>query len=206
MNIITESNKEEIVIKNSRFISFAYYVETEEEIKSILDKLSKEYKDYTHLVYAYRLVNKEKAVDDGEPGGTAGLPIMEVIKKNDLINILIVSIRYFGGIKLGAGGLIRAYSKSAREVLNNIKLEKYIKYNYYRLISSYDNLKLLNTLSSDFDIIRKDFNEEIIYDIKIEDDKDNILDIFKDCSIEVKKLWKNHNFYYFNWFLFPFIL
>ena len=188
MYIITESNKEEIIIKNSRFISFAYYVETEDEIKSILDKLSKEYKDYTHLVYAYRLVNKEKAVDDGEPGGTAGLPIMEVIKKKDLINILIVSIRYFGGIKLGAGGLIRAYSKSAREVLNSIKIEKYIKYNYYRLSSNYDNLKLLNTLSSDFEVIRKDFNEEIVYDVKIADDKDNVLDIFNDSSIKVKKL------------------
>lgn len=188
MRIIKKNNNKEIIIKNSKFISFAYYVENEDDIKSITQKLSKEYKDYTHLVYGYRLLNKEKAVDDGEPSGTAGSPVLEVIKKNDLVNILIVVIRYFGGIKLGAGGLIRAYSKSAREVLNGIEMEEYIEYNYYSLSTNYDNLKLLNTLTSNLDVIRKDFSEEIVYDVKIEKNKDDVESVFKNSLIKVKKL------------------
>ena len=188
MKFINGFNKEEIIIKNSRFISFAYYVESIDDIKNIINKLSIEYKDYTHLVYAYKFGMHEKAIDDGEPGGTAGAPILEVIKKNDLTNILIVVIRYFGGIKLGAGGLIRAYSKSAREVLKDMEFLEYVEYVYYRVSACYDDLKLLNTLTNKYDVIKKDFNEEIVYDVKIEKEFDDVLSVFEGTNIKIKKL------------------
>ena len=188
MFTIDKNNENEIIIKNSKFIGLIYKVETETEITNILEELRKDYKDCTHLTYAYKLKDRQKYSDDGEPTGTAGAPIMEVINKNELINVLIVVIRYFGGIKLGAGGLIRAYSKCAREVLNKCNKEEYINYNYYILTTDYDHLKLLNNLTKDLDIEKKLFDEEIIYEIKVEKEKDNIKEIFNNTEIKIKEI------------------
>lgn len=188
MYIIKKEKINELIIKNSRFIGIIFPVTTEEEISKIIEDLNKKYKDYTHLVYAYKINNKQKATDDGEPTGTAGTPVLEVINKNNLNNVLIVVIRYFGGIKLGAGGLIRAYSKTAREVLKLTEKEIYIDYNYYKLITDYDNLKLLNTLTNNIEITKKDFSEKITYEIKIEKEKDNIEKIFNNTNIKFKKI------------------
>lgn len=185
---IKDNVSNELIIKNSKFIGLIYYVDNIEKIENILESLRNEHKDATHICFAYRLENKEKYSDDGEPTGTAGAPIMEVIKKNDITNVLGVVIRYFGGIKLGAGGLIRAYSKTIRETLNKTLLEPIIFYNYYELETNYDNLKLLNTLTSNLEITNKDFSVTIKYQVKIEKDKDNINDIFKNTNILVKKL------------------
>ncbi len=114
---------EEIVINKSRFISYCYELSNLNQVKTILDGLKKEHKKATHICYAY-VYNKtevaEKAYDDGEPNGTAGYPILNVIKKKGLTNTLVAVVRYFGGVKLGAGGLTRAYTKSASEVLKKI--------------------------------------------------------------------------------------
>lgn len=188
MFTINETNKNEIIIKNSKFIGIIFNVDTENQIKYILENLKKEYKDATHITYAYKLENKQKYSDDSEPTGTAGAPIMEVINKNDLINTLIVVIRYFGGIKLGAGGLIRAYSKAAREVLKLCHLEEYIKYNYYKLSTDYDNLKLLNTITNDLEIKEKYFDNNITYIVKIKEENDNLEKIIKNTSIQIEKI------------------
>lgn len=190
MFTINETNKNEIIIKNSKFIGIIYNIESEKEINSIIDNLKKEYKDYTHICYAYKLENKQKYNDDGEPTGTAGAPIMEVINKNDLINTLIVVIRYFGGIKLGAGGLIRAYSKCAREVLKKCILNEYINYNYYRLSTNYDNLKLLNNLTNDLEVTSKSFEENIIYYVKVKEENDDVINRFENTDINVEKFKK----------------
>ena len=110
----------EIIIKKSKFITKLYEIVDVDKVKTIIDELNKEYKKATHIVYAYSINGKEKAVDDGEPSHTAGLPILNVIHIKNLNNILIVVIRYFGGIKLGAGGLTRAYSKSASEIIKKL--------------------------------------------------------------------------------------
>ncbi|MDE5539119.1 MAG: YigZ family protein [Bacilli bacterium] len=104
-------------IKKSKFIGLFYEVHDISEIKEILDSLKKEHKKARHMPYAYKIGNVVKKTDDKEPSGTAGLPIFNVIERNNLDNTLIVVIRYFGGIKLGAGGLLRAYSNTAREVI-----------------------------------------------------------------------------------------
>lgn len=103
-------------IKKSKFIGLYYEVTNVEEIPSILNELKKEHKKARHIPYAYKIDNQVKKSDDKEPSGTAGLPILNIIEKNNLNNTLIVIIRYFGGIKLGAGGLIRAYANTAKEV------------------------------------------------------------------------------------------
>ncbi|MBE7076437.1 MAG: YigZ family protein [Clostridiales bacterium] len=112
---------EEIIINKSRFVAYRYSLESLEEVKNILDLLRKEHKKATHVCYAY-VYNKEqvseKCSDDGEPNGTAGYPILNVIKKKNISNTLVVVVRYFGGIKLGAGGLTRAYTKSCASVMD----------------------------------------------------------------------------------------
>ena len=111
----------EIEVKKSRFIAYAFELKNVDEVKADIEFLRKQHKKANHVCYAYVCnINgvSEKCSDDGEPSGTAGYPILNVIKKKNLSNILVAVVRYFGGIKLGAGGLTRAYTKAASEVLN----------------------------------------------------------------------------------------
>lgn len=108
--------EETIIIKKSRFIGYAMPVETEEEAARFIESIQKKHWDATHNCYAYQIGSHDeiqKSNDDGEPSGTAGKPILEVIKKEGLKNVAIVVTRYFGGIMLGAGGLVRAYGQTA---------------------------------------------------------------------------------------------
>lgn len=110
--------EKEIVIEKSRFIAYVTRAETEQEAQEFIQTIKKKHWNATHNCSAYLIGENDqiqKANDDGEPGGTAGVPILEVIKKKNLKDTVVVVTRYFGGIKLGAGGLIRAYSKSASE-------------------------------------------------------------------------------------------
>lgn len=110
----------EFEIKKSKFISLLYKLDDESMVNNIINELKNEHKKARHIVYVYKIGNTAKIYDDGEPKGTAGMPIFNVIEKNNLNNVLIVVIRYFGGIKLGAGGLFRAYSKSASEIIKKL--------------------------------------------------------------------------------------
>lgn len=114
--------KIEYCINKSRFIAYKKELTSLDEVKTFLQELKREHKKATHICYAYvykREVVSEKCSDDGEPGGTAGYPILNVIKKKNLTNVLVAVVRYFGGIKLGAGGLTRAYTKACAAVLND---------------------------------------------------------------------------------------
>ena len=118
----------ETVIKKSRFIAQVHPVRDEAEVGEILTAVKKEHYKATHVCSAYILYTvpeKKKASDDGEPSGTAGRPILDVIERKNLKNVLVLVIRYFGGIKLGASGLVRAYAGAASDVLANaIVIEK----------------------------------------------------------------------------------
>lgn len=109
----------EVVEKKSKFLGFLLSCQTENEIKDAVEFLKQEHKKATHICWAGRLKSPfyEKAVDDGEPSGTAGRPILNVLQKKEMQNVVIFVVRYFGGIKLGAGGLVRAYSKVAGELV-----------------------------------------------------------------------------------------
>lgn len=112
-----KSGCDEVIIDKSRFIGYAKPVVTEEEAIQFINEIKAKHKDATHNVPAYIIGDNneiQRCSDDGEPSGTAGLPVLEVIRKEELKNVVIVVTRYFGGIKLGAGGLVRAYTKAAR--------------------------------------------------------------------------------------------
>ncbi len=108
----------ELLEKKSRFLGYLFHCEKEEDVKNALIELKKEHKKATHICYAYSLKTPflEKAVDDGEPNGTAGRPILSVIQKKSAVNVCVFVVRYFGGIKLGAGGLVRAYTKTTAQL------------------------------------------------------------------------------------------
>lgn len=111
-------NVVEIIEKKSKFLGYLLECKSETEIKQALEFLKKEHKKATHVCYACRLKSPfyEKAVDDGEPSGTAGRPILSVLQKKDVSDVCVFIVRYFGGIKLGAGGLVRIYAKTTSEL------------------------------------------------------------------------------------------
>lgn len=131
---------EEIVIKKSRFIGYAKPVESEEEAVAFIDEIKRMHRTATHNCSAYVVGERDqfqKASDDGEPSGTAGKPILEVIKNKGLKNVVVVVTRYFGGIMLGAGGLVRAYTdgavagiEAAGEIVNVLHREVYVGVDY----------------------------------------------------------------------------
>ncbi|MCC5896200.1 MAG: YigZ family protein [Alkalibacterium sp.] len=120
---IKDNGSIEFVIKKSRFICSMKRTDTEEDAQQFIDSLKKEHMKANHNCSAYLIGENsriQRASDDGEPSGTAGVPILEVLKKNELENVTAVVTRYFGGVKLGAGGLIRAYGKAASEAIKEI--------------------------------------------------------------------------------------
>ncbi|HLR70131.1 MAG TPA: YigZ family protein [Pseudogracilibacillus sp.] len=120
---VKQTGSHEINIQKSRFIAHIKRAETEEEAIAFIDQIKKEHWNATHNCSAYLIGENDqiqKANDDGEPSGTAGVPMLEVLKKRKLKDTVVVVTRYFGGIKLGAGGLIRAYGKSTSEGLNHV--------------------------------------------------------------------------------------
>ena len=123
-----------IEIKKSRFLGFAFMVDSEEQAKAKVDELRVQYSDATHVCYAYVCGSVERFSDDGEPHGTAGMPILNLIKGHDFTNVLVVVVRYFGGTKLGAGGLVHAYLDCARAVLDEAGTEYYFRQAVYEVI------------------------------------------------------------------------
>ncbi|MCI8568520.1 MAG: YigZ family protein [Bacilli bacterium] len=166
MKTIKDNIKNELVIKNSKFITLLLKIDSS-NIKDILEKIKKEYPKATHYCYAYIYNEIKHSSDDNEPTGTAGLPMLNVLEHENLNKILCIVIRYFGGIKLGAGGLIRAYTKSVTEVLkeaNFLDLEKGYKIN---IEFSYNLEKQVNYLLKDYKIIDKKFDKTISYLVEI---------------------------------------
>ncbi len=148
-------------IKGSKFISYIYNVKNIDEIKEIIKEKEKLYSDATHITYAYNVNGIKKKSDDNEPSGTAGMPILNVIDKNYLTNVLIIVIRYFGGIKLGAGGLVRAYTKAATDVLNKVEKHELKERYQIEIKTNYKELDKVLYLLKDKEI-KKEFNEAII--------------------------------------------
>ena len=139
----------------SRFIALAYPVETEEEVKGIVAGLKKEYHDARHHCYAYRLGldgGRWRANDDGEPSGSAGRPILGQIDSAGLSDILVVVVRYFGGIKLGIPGLIRAYRTSTADAIANAKQVQKIAGVWYRIGFDYSQMQQVMTVVKDLDL------------------------------------------------------
>ena len=184
MKTIIMNKEETTIINKSKFICVLYKINNISDIDIYLDDIKNKYKGATHYCYAYILDSNKKCSDDKEPSGTAGLPILNVLEKNEMNNVICIVVRYFGGIKLGAGGLVRAYTNSVTNALeNNITdIKKGLK---LELTFNYDKVKLVDNLVKD-NIIEKSFNEGIKYIVLITyDDYNNIKDKLTDIDINI---------------------
>lgn len=171
-----KENKEFITeIQRSKFICRLIKLNSFDQIDEELSKIKKDWSGATHYCYAYLFENKKRCSDDGEPSGTAGMPILNVLENNDLNNILCVVVRYFGGIKLGAGGLVRAYTQSVTNTLELTELSEIKKGKKVEIIFPYNQDKKINYLLSNFTILEKHFDENIKYIFNIFNDDLNIL-------------------------------
>lgn len=160
---------DETEIKKSVFIAHIVPVSSVEEAEEALAALRKKYRDATHNCYAYRIGRErvlERSGDDGEPAGTAGHPMLHVLQAQELTDVLGVVTRYFGGIKLGAGGLTRAYSSSLAEALKKSAILRYVPHNRYSLTIPYPAVGGFENYIKDTDIIVKDrsFTDKVVID------------------------------------------
>lgn len=170
---IEKENSAEIVEKKSRFIANIYNVESKEEAEEKIKQIKKKYYDAKHHCFAFSIIEEngitQKSSDDGEPSGTAGTPILNIIKSNNLQNVVIIVTRYFGGILLGTGGLTRAYSEAAGKVVEQSELiqkepgmevELEIDYNDNEKFKYYCQKNNIN-------IIKIEYTENILYKIEL---------------------------------------
>lgn len=181
MYTIINNNKYVLEIKKSTFIALLYKVDSIEEVNEYLKQVRVEYKDARHYCYAYVINDKRKFSDDAEPGGTAGLPIIEVLNKHNLNYVLCIVVRYFGGIKLGAGGLVRAYTKAASNVIEESNIVELISGYEIKIIVDYDKQKDLENIIKNTEY-SKSFDEKVTYLIK--------------CDLETLDKIKNANVQY----------
>ena len=169
----------EFIEKKSRFISYVYPVQAESEVWEKLDMLRKKHYDSTHVVYAYKLKenNMQRFSDDGEPQGTAGVPVLDVINKTDITDVLVVVVRYFGGTLLGAGGLVRAYSKSASVGIDAAKVITMCECVNFEIICPYNMLGKIQYVLNENGAIKSDivYEENITLKYYIKEDELPIL-------------------------------
>lgn len=149
----------ELEINKSKFIGYSFYVTNLQEVNNKLDFVKNLHPKATHVCYAYKTLEHTKCFDDGEPASTAGAPILNCITKQNLFNVLVIVVRYFGGIKLGAGGLVRAYGKTASLVLLESEVANLQLFDVYNFKISYENYNKL--LESNVIVKNCKFNEKV---------------------------------------------
>ena len=169
---IKQNVSDELIEKKSRFIAQVIYIRSEEEASQKIDEIKRANRDARHNVFAYRLENGlEKYSDDGEPSGTAGVPILDILRGENLVNVLIVVTRYFGGILLGTGGLVRAYSGTAKLALSNaVKVEMKLC-SEYKITLEYDNYNslLYYCQKNDIKILSSNFLDKVELNVLVID-------------------------------------
>ena len=192
MKTIAKAVESEINVKKSQFICHLFPTKTKKESKEIILKVNEQYNDDTHNCTAYIVSDGEGFDDDGEPGGTAGKPMINVLRKNELHNVTAVVTRYFGGFKLGAGGLVRAYSKSVLEAINEAEILEVELYDVYKLIFEYSDIKLADgeVRNNNLEVIAKDYSDKVIYEVVSKDFRD-IEKIFEKYNGEISVEFKN---------------
>ena len=195
MKTIKKAVQSEISVKKSQFICSLFPTKTKKESKEIIQKLNEQYSDATHNCTAYIVSDGEGFDDDGEPGGTAGKPMINVLRKNELHNVTAVVTRYFGGIKLGAGGLVRAYSKSVMEAVGEAEIVEIEEYGVYKLIFEYSDIKTVDSevRNNQLTTIDKEYSDKVSYDVVSRDNR-NIEQIFEKYTGKIKVEYKNKQF------------
>ena len=192
---IRENVQTEIVVKKSKFICNLVKVENQKEAEDTIKKIKSKYYDARHNCVAYRIIEDgqviEKSSDDGEPSGTAGGPMLNILQKNNLCNVVVIVTRYFGGILLGTGGLVRAYSDSTIEAISIAeKIEKCIGLEA-EIVLDYNNLDTFKYYckKNNFFIKDYDYSEKIICKIQLEErNKERLIDDFETKKVNLIKL------------------
>lgn len=170
MKSILSETYNEIVISNSKFITLLYRVVDVNEVNKILKNVKQDYKKADHYCYAYIINDIKKCSDDGEPSGTAGIPILSTLEKKNYNLVLCVVVRYFGGTKLGSGGLIRAYRKSVNECLKeSVTVDLYPGY-LIDIVFNLDNHNNVVDIIEDCKILDRDYHEIITYKVIVDDE------------------------------------
>ena len=194
MKTISEKITNELIIKNSKFITIIYPITSIENIQGLIDETKLVYPKATHYCYAYIINDIKRSSDDKEPSGTAGTPMLNVLTKENYTNILVITVRYFGGIKLGAGGLVRAYSKSVKEAPNiatTIDLELGYR---VQITASYSKQKELDYLLKNALIIKKEYQEKIEYEVLISKDSIQLLNNYDQKILKEECIPKINNY------------
>lgn len=187
MNYILKNNLDcEYVINKSKFIVCIRLIINKDDIGFMINEIKDQYKNATHYCYAYIIDNYEKCSDDKEPSGTAGIPILNVLKRKNLSNILCVVVRYFGGIKLGAGGLVRAYSNTVNETIKTAEFVKKIDYKCMTISFEYSKIKDVEYILKDCLIESKDFSDYITFNVKLNTENcDDIIKQLENMNIKI---------------------
>lgn len=199
---IEKNTLSEFIEKKSKFIGNLFYVESLDEAEEIIKQTKKKYFDAKHNCIAYRVIENgqiiEKFSDDGEPSGTAGAPMLNILQKNNLVNVLIIVTRYFGGILLGTGGLVRAYQNSLLLAIEKSnKITKYLGYAFEVILdySDFENFKYY-CKNNRINIVDIDYKENIVCKIELEEvRKEKLLDDFETKNIKltnIKELYKKY--------------
>ena len=169
----------EIVEKKSKFIANIYFVKSVEEAENKIKEIKKEYHDARHNCSCYRVIEEgkivEKQSDDGEPSGTAGGPMLNILQKKDLVNVVVIVTRYFGGILLGTGGLVRAYSDATQKAIDSAEKSKIILGVEYEVKVDYSNLEKLKYYAriNNINIINIEFQNDILCTLQISNEKES---------------------------------
>ena len=195
MYTVLEKSTYELVEKKSKFIANLIYIEGKEEAESIIKEYKKRFHDARHNCYAYRVFDEneiyEKSSDDGEPSGTAGAPMLNLLQKNDLCNIIIIVTRYFGGILLGTGGLVRAYSGATVGAIDNCKKAKIEPGTEFQIELDYPNYQSLQYYCNKNNITIKnsEYNENITCILEMNNTiKDSFLEDVKNKSLNILEI------------------
>jgi len=189
---IKENVSAELVEKKSKFIADIFYVTSKEDVDEAIKQVKKKYHDARHNCYAYRIVTSdgiiEKSSDDGEPSGTAGAPMLTILSKNNLANILVVVTRYFGGILLGTGGLVKAYSGACTIALEKADIVEKEIADVYEIEIGYTDINKFKHYAKNNEILI--LNEEYLTDIlvQIAVKSERVLNNISENGINVKKL------------------
>ncbi len=184
---IKQNIEQETVINKSRFITYLFKVENEDEAKTKIDEIKALHKDATHNCSAYTVGDShqiQKANDDGEPSGTAGVPMLESLKKNDIHNVVAIVTRYFGGIKLGSGGLIRAYQGRVSEAIQLAGKVIYKNGMMIQVTLPYElSGKFEHAIDDKFIIINQTYTDKVIYDVQlVSEDKDEFINFVTELT------------------------
>lgn len=181
---IKNNNKYEYIVKNSKFISLIFRVYSKDDVTSYLNDVKKDYPGASHYCYGYIIDNDVRFSDDGEPSGTAGSPILKQLQISNLNYVLLVVVRYFGGIKLGAGPLTRTYAKVARDVIIDDNIIELISGYDIDISFNYNDIKNIDYILSNSKIINKTFDNIITYNAYVTKE---VLTSLSNYDVKIKK-------------------